>query len=565
MLSQLDSRQPDNRVIIPQIVSKESLVTIYGFADYAYVSKGLNMELLPGRKTASHLMNLITTRNADVPNFALLLGSGASATSKVATAQDMIAQWRSRLFTETQQEDYQDWLRGQPWYEHEDEYSILFESVYDQPSQRRVYIEECIKDAHPSWGYVYLSNLLANRFFNVVFTTNFDDLINEACYLYSDGLRPIVAAHDSAIQGIRVTSSRPKIIKLHGDFLYDDIKNTIAELETLETNTKRKLHQFAQEYGLVVLGYSGRDRSVMDTLDLLLRDEENYKQGVYWCVRRGSVLSKRLESLLRRDRVYLVEIDGFDELMADLHKTTGLSLPRPIARPFDIAQDRVRLFIENPLRSHPVIGAHVREVLGNLRSPIANLPLQLEAALLSSAGDLTDAVHAWREAYNEDPANERVAYRYADAMADGGQFNELVSFIAETPPLSRNNLVYFLLRADENQKVIDLASQFLEEETTGTTFEHLERTYVRINRAIAYKRLDDNDRMTADLDVLEQDRDSLDPSLQAGIAALRGDKATMLSRLKSALHKTISPVQLMVFPVFEDYRDDLDFQELLSS
>jgi len=95
--------------------------------------------------------------------------------------------------------------------------------------------------------------LLANSYFNVVFTTNFDDPINEACFLYSDGLRPMVAAHDSTIAGIRITSARPKIIKLHGDFLYDNIRNTKSELETLEANTRRKLPQFSLEYGLVVL------------------------------------------------------------------------------------------------------------------------------------------------------------------------------------------------------------------------------------------------------------------------------------------------------------------------
>ena len=161
--------------------------------------------------------------------------------------------------------DFEQWLDDQPWYKNEDEYSMLFEEIFDQPSQRRVYIEECIKHSQPSWGYVYLTNLLSNRFFDVAFTTNFDDLINEACYIYSDGLRPIVAAHDSAIQGIRVTAGRPKIIKLHGDFLYDNIKNTLAELETLETNTKRKL-SIRKGIWLVVLGYSGRDRSVMDIL-----------------------------------------------------------------------------------------------------------------------------------------------------------------------------------------------------------------------------------------------------------------------------------------------------------
>ena len=155
-------------------------------------------------------MYLVSTRNGQVPNFSLLLGSGASLTSGIRTAQEMIEEWRRLVFSHSDRDDtYQEWLQKQHWLNHEDEYSILFEDIFDQPSQRRVYIEECVKNAHPSWGYVYLTNLLSNHFFDVVFTTNFDDLINEACYLYSDGLRPIVAAHDSAIQGIRVTSGRP--------------------------------------------------------------------------------------------------------------------------------------------------------------------------------------------------------------------------------------------------------------------------------------------------------------------------------------------------------------------
>ena len=173
-------------------------------------------------KSPDHLIHLIRSRTASVPNFALLLGSGASATSNVKTAEDLIGEWRRILYSRKKtEESYKNWVENQSWMNHDDEYSLLFESIYDEPSQRRVFIEECLKGTHPSWGYVYLTNLLANRYFDVVFTTNFDDLLNEACYLYSDGLRPIVGAHDSSIQGIRVTSRRPKIVKMHGEFMYD--------------------------------------------------------------------------------------------------------------------------------------------------------------------------------------------------------------------------------------------------------------------------------------------------------------------------------------------------------
>ena len=192
------------------------------------------------RKHKSHLINLISRRSNSTPNFALLIGAGASASSGIKTASQMIDEWRRQLYGQAKSgDDFETWLKKQDWYEDEAEYSILFERVYDQRSQRRVYIEECVKDAKLSWGYIYLANLIAHNYFNVVFTPNFDDLPNEACSLYAE-LRPMVCAHDSVVADVRVTSARPKIIKLHGDFLYDSIKNTVRETETLEKNMRDK-------------------------------------------------------------------------------------------------------------------------------------------------------------------------------------------------------------------------------------------------------------------------------------------------------------------------------------
>ena len=518
-------------------------------------------------KMPEHLMHLITTRNGKVPNFSLLLGSGASITSGIPTAQDMVDRWRALLYKRSDRDDgYQEWLSGQNWFEHEDEYSILFETVYDQPAQRRVYVEECVKDARPNWGYVYLTNLLENRFFDVIFTTNFDDLINEACYLYSDWLRPIVAAHDSAIQGVRVTSGRPKIIKLHGDFLYDNIKNTLSELETLETNTKRKLNQFAQEYGLVVIGYGGRDRSVMDTLELLLRDDDNFAQGVYWCLRSEEGVSGQLEALLRRGRVYLVEVDGFDEFMADLHAAAKLALPKPIARPLDMARDRARLFVEveTPLKSHPVIKAHVTEVLENLKTHRPTIPPAVEATMLSSRGQLSEAIPIWQRALEEAPNNINIAYRYADALAGAGKIEELAKFVPDSR-LSVDNKAYFLLRAGHNQEVIDLVDKSLDESDEIKSGPNDDKAIARINRAIALKRLGRTEEMMNDLEFLEHNGGTADASIRAGVAALKGDRADMLTALGECLNETISPEDLEVFPVFEDYQDDPVFVDFVSS
>ena len=512
-------------------------------------------------KTAEHLMNLVVTRNGEVPNFSLLLGAGASVNSGVKTAEEMVSGWRGFLYEQADRpEDFQTWMRGQPWNRgDDDEYSLLFEAVFDQPAQRRVYVEECVKNAHPSLGYVYLADLLKNHFFDVVLTTNFDDLLNEACYLYSSGPRPIVAAHDSVIQNIRVASQRPTIVKLHGDFLYDNIKNTLSELETLEANTKKKLSQFAKEYGLIVLGYSGRDRSVMDNIELLLRDEENFPYGVYWCLRRGADRSNRLQNLLSKSRVYPVQIDGFDEFMADLHSMARLDPPDAIARPLDIARDRARIFLNSasPLRNHKVIGPHISMLIANTASFTIELPLAARAALLSANDEFDEAIHIWKQVYEDDPADAVVEYAYANALAGAGRNDELFNLISAST-MGDHNKTYFLLRTGRDQEVVNVGSSFLARPGAFDVSKREELGIVLVNQAIAFKRLGD-DALHGALALLETLGHADNPRVAVAIAALRGDKAAVLGALNDRPNELFSPREVRVFPLFEDYRDDPDF------
>ncbi|WP_345719510.1 SIR2 family protein [Aeromonas hydrophila] len=160
-----------------------------------------------------------------------------------------------------------------------------------------------------------------------LYTTNFDDLINEAFYQFSH-TRPFLCAHDSSIKGISINNTRPKIVKLHGDYLFDDIKSTLRETESLEGNTRDKLVEFCKEFGLIIVGYSGNDRSIMDVLNHLLKTDEYLKNGLYWCLRENDYINPELRKLLWKERVYYVKIDGFDELMATIHHNIlgGMSL-----------------------------------------------------------------------------------------------------------------------------------------------------------------------------------------------------------------------------------------------
>lgn len=299
------------------------------------VNSGTLQQLLGKRRTYEDLSRFIGQRITGVPNYALLLGAGCSVSSGVRSGSELVDEWRREVFARlcpgidyAPQKAIDHLNKNEAaWYNSAKEYSSLFERIYDLPRQRRMFVEKEVSNKDPNLGYAYLTKLVDKGFINTIFTTNFDDLLNESFFRFSQ-TRPVVCAHDSSISSITVTSQRPKIVKMHGDYLFDDIKSTVRETESLEENTRKKFIEFGRDFGLVVIGYNGGDRSVMEVLQYLLRGEEYFKNGIYWCIRKGEQPSEELTKLLWKDRVYYVEIDGFDETMAALHNDmVGPSLP----------------------------------------------------------------------------------------------------------------------------------------------------------------------------------------------------------------------------------------------
>ena len=224
-------------------------------------------------RTVKDLVRYIKTKeNKEVSNYSIFLGAGASRSSGISTAFELIVEWMEELYERDNNEKFRttgidsendlharyNELRSYfervhaSWFDVSNPYSSLFEKKFDLAPQRRRFIEKEVDGKLPSIGYAYLVSLVKHNFFDSIFTTNFDDLVNEAFYQLSNK-RPIVCAHDSSVHSISVTSKRPKIIKLHGDYLFEDIKSTLKETESLENNIRDKLIEFCKEYGLIVL------------------------------------------------------------------------------------------------------------------------------------------------------------------------------------------------------------------------------------------------------------------------------------------------------------------------
>lgn len=287
--------------------------------------------------------------------FAWFLGAGASASAGIPTGVAMIREFKKQLFCQTvgvptRQVDSTDplWIsRIEEFFRKRSllptagdpsEYSAAFEAVYPDVAERRRYIDDAIRRGTPSFAHRVIASLITTKRLPCVFTTNFDPLVETATTL-TDQLVPVgerahltVAALDSADRAVRCLreSAWPLIAKLHGDYQSVNLKNTDAELRSQDAQMRSVLTEVCQRLGLIVVGYSGRDSSVMEALAEVLKQPVAFPGGLYWMTRSRGDVTPAVTTLLaaaaaRGVNARLVEVQNIDELAGDV--IDRISLP----------------------------------------------------------------------------------------------------------------------------------------------------------------------------------------------------------------------------------------------
>lgn len=180
--------------------------------------------------------------------FAVFLGAGASVESDISSANKMIEEFIKMICAaecpEIDTDSEKDkWLKSNCCYKTDkDKYGSLFESCYPTEFDRREYIESQVDGKVPSLGYIALAHLIKSKIIDTILTTNFDDLVYIACTSYTD-IRPVVYSLGGFASEISGTTNRPRVLKLHGDFLFSDIKNTRKELKEQDPNMSQQVRQ----------------------------------------------------------------------------------------------------------------------------------------------------------------------------------------------------------------------------------------------------------------------------------------------------------------------------------
>ena len=273
-----------------------------------------------------------------VTPLSFLVGAGASISSGMPSAQMCIWEWKRSIFLTKNPglEDQfaalslpgirrriQQWLDRQESFPPEgapDEYSFYIQRCYPIAEDRRMYFQNKVREARPHVGYRLLCHFAEANFIRSVWSTNFDGLTARAAADFSLTAREIgIDSQQRLLQ--RQAPDELICVSLHGDYRYDSLKNTPQELQTREEALHRALIEETRTTSLIVVGYSGRDRSVMEAL------HEAYNEPgpgiLYWCGVSDNDPPDHVAALIQHARnhgreAHYVQTLGFDDLMTRL-------------------------------------------------------------------------------------------------------------------------------------------------------------------------------------------------------------------------------------------------------
>lgn len=267
-------------------------------------------------------------------SISLLLGAGASISSGMPSAERCIWDWKQDIFATNNpalresvgeislagtKRRIQDWLDrrgGYPPNLDPSEYSVYAQACFPTSTDRRSYFQNYVRAAVPFVGYRLLPLLARIGMIRTLWTTNFDGLAARACG--AGGVSCLEVGIDSHHRIALIPASGDlRIVSLHGDYRYDKLKNTTAELQLQETELRQELVTDLCDHDLLVIGYSGRDTSLMSALkDAYVGSRAG---RLYWCgmqPRPSQDVQGLLDAAIASGReAFYVPSGGFDDLM----------------------------------------------------------------------------------------------------------------------------------------------------------------------------------------------------------------------------------------------------------
>lgn len=281
-------------------------------------------------------------------HYVLWLGAGCSVTSGIAAAAALVRDnWLPRLHRlRAPRRPFEDWV-SESFSEYEpaaagSSYGAVMNQLFPLADERQRETERLCDGRAPGFGYAVLASLMSrdDGILSAALTTNFDDLVADAMYVFGDR-RPLVVQHHSLAGFARPGRvRRPVVVKVHGDHRLNPM-HTAIETAQLDEEVAESVRGLLRDRGVIFIGYAGNDQGVIKVLKGLPQDA--LPLGVSWVSRNEP--QGAIRPWLESRGAFWVKADGFDELMLLFREE--FKIEHPTARKFDAMVDAYRRTYES--------------------------------------------------------------------------------------------------------------------------------------------------------------------------------------------------------------------------
>ena len=388
--------------------------------------------------------------------FCFVLGAGASISSGIQSGQELVDIWDDKLRIRNESS----YLKWRSEYGITDDNKYSFYSQYyehffkRQPKDGYNFLEKLMENAVPSAGYVILSYLLSQTKNNVVITTNFDHLTEDAVNYYTQTM-PMIIGHESLSHYISKSLNRPTIVKIHRDLLFDPA-NTVKEVNKLHDNWKKALHTILSEYHPIFIGYAGNDNSLMDYLIEQGNEfAENKLCCPYWMLFGDQTPSGKVQDFLEKSNGYFINHNGFDEVMFLIGHVLKIKMQskedflKEAEKRFEILSDSIDKFTDKFIKcdsgadpDYSTASEEMKEAVQYVTSQTNLQNMYKEVVLSYREGNYDDAVSIGKNLIKLAPDNARYHSTLGIILHEMKRFDEALIEKQKAVELEPDNALY---------------------------------------------------------------------------------------------------------------------------
>jgi hypothetical protein len=323
------------------------------------------------------ILPLAFTMQANKGATAILLGSGVSRNAGIPTGWEVTLDLVKKLAVAKGDQEPTD---PQAWYVEkfgkEPGYDEVLALVAPSAPQRhalvRGYFEPTPEESEeglkqPTKAHRAIAELVSKGFVRVIVTTNFDRLMEQA--LDAVGIAPTVVTSADGIKGATpLPHIKCLVLKVHGDYHDNRFLNSPEELATYDPEMARYVARIAEDFGIVVAGWSGEYDVALSAALAEGRGRAAYP--LYWCSRGKP--GTRAQAFIGACKGTEIAVAGADEFFSDLlDKVTSLEAlagPRPMTTAVAVATAKRLIEAKEggAIRLHDLVTGEARRVAEHL-------------------------------------------------------------------------------------------------------------------------------------------------------------------------------------------------------